>query len=139
MLMRVDGQWASEPLISNEQYPIGGAAGPRGYIEGERFGDHGARATIEPRLPTFDIGMVDGTMPMKLRISVFNDLAVSELIEPTGRRQTVRMWSTGISAAANMIAFRPDPHTRLIVVAEVVSRRPARSTAWRAGAWPTPA
>ena len=42
-------------------------------------------------------------------------------------------------AAANMIAFRPEPQTRLIVVAGVVSARPARSSAWRAGAWPDPA
>ena len=44
-----------------------------------------------------------------------------------------------ISAAASMIALSPEPQTRLMVVAEVVSGRPALSTAWRAGAWPTPA
>ena len=38
-----------------------------------------------------------------------------------------------------MIALRPEPQTRLIVVAGVVSARPARSSAWRAGAWPAPA
>ena len=44
-----------------------------------------------------------------------------------------------ISAAASMIDFRPEPQTRLIVVADVVSGRPASSAALRAGAWPTPA
>src|SRR6185437_1533568 len=44
-----------------------------------------------------------------------------------------------ISAAASMIAFRPEPQTRFIVVAEVVAGSPAFSAAWRAGAWPTPA
>ncbi len=44
-----------------------------------------------------------------------------------------------ISAAASIIALRPDPQTRLIVVALVVTGSPARSAAWRAGAWPTPA
>ncbi len=38
-----------------------------------------------------------------------------------------------------MIDLRPEPQTRLIVVAGVVSARPARSSAWRAGAWPAPA
>ncbi len=38
-----------------------------------------------------------------------------------------------------MIALSPEPQTRLIVVAEVVSGRPPASAAWRAGAWPTPA
>ena len=44
-----------------------------------------------------------------------------------------------ISAAASMIDFSPDPQTRLIVVAGVVSGRPAFRSAWRAGACPTPA
>ena len=44
-----------------------------------------------------------------------------------------------ISEAASMMAFSPEPHTRLIVVALVVSGRPAWSAAWRAGAWPLPA
>ncbi len=44
-----------------------------------------------------------------------------------------------ISAAASMIALRPEPQTRLIVVAGVCSRSPAASAAWRAGAWPAPA
>ena len=35
-----------------------------------------------------------------------------------------------------MIALSPEPQTRLIVVALVVSGRPALSAAWRAGAWP---
>ena len=44
-----------------------------------------------------------------------------------------------ISAAASMIALRPEPQTRLIVVAlrRVRRDRPA-SAAWRAGAWPAP-
>ena len=41
-----------------------------------------------------------------------------------------------ISAAASMIALSPEPQTRLMVVALVVSGRPALSAAWRAGAWP---
>ena len=38
-----------------------------------------------------------------------------------------------------MIDFRPDPQTRLIVVALVVSGRPALRAACRAGACPEPA
>ena len=38
-----------------------------------------------------------------------------------------------------MIALSPEPQTRLMVVADVVSGRPARNVACRAGAWPTPA
>ena len=45
--LRADGQWASEPLISNEQFGGGGIAGVRGYREGEVFGDTGWRVTSE--------------------------------------------------------------------------------------------
>ena len=38
-----------------------------------------------------------------------------------------------------MTAFRPEPHTLLIVMAGTVTGRPALITAWRAGFWPTPA
>jgi hypothetical protein len=44
-----------------------------------------------------------------------------------------------ISAAASMIDLRPEPQTRLMVVAGVVSGRPALRSACRAGACPTPA
>lgn len=102
VLLRADGQWASEPLISNEQFAIGGLAGPRGYMEAERFGDHGARFIIEPRLPTIDMGLVDERLPLRLKFSVFNDVGVSELIDPNGRRGSITMWSIGIAAAASI-------------------------------------
>ena len=35
-----------------------------------------------------------------------------------------------------MIAFMPEPHTLLMVVAPAPAGRPAASAAWRAGAWP---
>ena len=47
----VNGQLASGPLISNEQYAAGGADSVRGYTEAERLGDNGARASLELRTP----------------------------------------------------------------------------------------
>ena len=38
LALRADGQWASEPLIANEQFGVGGISGVRGYREGEQFG-----------------------------------------------------------------------------------------------------
>jgi len=35
LLLRGGAQWASEPVISNEQFPLGGTGGVRGYREGE--------------------------------------------------------------------------------------------------------
>src|SRR6516164_8263070 len=42
-------------------------------------------------------------------------------------------------SCANIIARMPEPHILLRVTAPAVSGRPARRTAWRAGAWPWPA
>ncbi len=40
---------------------------------------------------------------------------------------------------ASMVAFMPEPHTLLMVVAPVASGSLAPRAAWRAGAWPWPA
>ena len=80
--IRADGQWASEHLISNEQYGVGGTAGVRGYREGERYGDTGWRTTFEPRTPLIDIGMVDGTAPFRIRGLIFTDYGQSYLLNP---------------------------------------------------------
>src|SRR5512137_215015 len=44
-----------------------------------------------------------------------------------------------MACAASMTAFRPEPHTLLIVMAGTVTGSPALITACRAGFWPTPA
>ena len=44
-----------------------------------------------------------------------------------------------ICDAAIMTDLRPDPQTLFTVVHGTLSGIPARSAAWRAGAWPTPA
>ena len=71
--MHGDGQWASTPLISNEQFALGGMSGVRGYSEGEVYGDTGWRLTLEPRTPQVNIGMVDGDIPFWVRGLAFVD------------------------------------------------------------------
>ena len=50
---RVEGQYTTQPLISNEQFSAGGASSVRGYLEAERLGDIGLFANIEVRSPDF--------------------------------------------------------------------------------------
>jgi len=96
VLLRADGQWADEPLISNEQFGVGGTAGIRGYQEGERYGDTGWRLALEPRTPWVDIGMVDGSVPMRIRASVFMDYGQSySLGAPKGAESVVQLWGAG--------------------------------------------
>lgn len=49
LFAKLDGQLASGPLISNEQFTAGGADSVRGYYESEQAGDDGAHATLELR------------------------------------------------------------------------------------------
>ena len=44
---RAEGQVASGPLVSQEQYGVGGSDSVRGYYEYEQFGDHGALLRLE--------------------------------------------------------------------------------------------
>ena len=74
--LHADGQWANGPLISNEQYAMGGTAGVRGYQDGQAYGDTGWRFSIEPQTPLFNIGMVGNEgheEPCWVRASVFLD------------------------------------------------------------------
>lgn len=49
--LELDGQFAGEPLISNEQFSSGGAQSVRGYFEAEELGDSGLRGSLEVRSP----------------------------------------------------------------------------------------
>ena len=43
-MLSANGQWADGPLISNEQFAMGGLAGVRGYVDGQAYGDKGWRS-----------------------------------------------------------------------------------------------
>ncbi len=46
---RLAGQYAVEPLVSNEQFAIGGADSVRGYLEAAELGDYGVSGSMELR------------------------------------------------------------------------------------------
>lgn len=52
LYLRASGQWSPEPLISNEQFAVGGADGVRGYLESAQMGDSGVSGTLELRSPS---------------------------------------------------------------------------------------
>ena len=45
--LRVAGQGATEPLITNEDYSIAGVDGVRGYLESEELGDRALKETVQ--------------------------------------------------------------------------------------------
>lgn len=50
-LLRVGGQYAAEPLISNENYSIAGSDGVRGYLEAEVLADTAIKSTLQLQSP----------------------------------------------------------------------------------------
>ena len=70
LYVKLDGQMASGPLISNEQFVAGGADSVRGYMEAEQAGDDGTHGTLELRGPQWAAGDVND-----LRVLAFIDAA----------------------------------------------------------------
>jgi hemolysin activation/secretion protein len=99
---RVDGQWASQPLISNEQFGIGGVNSVRGYHEGEAFGDSGFHLSLEQQTPPHVVGTVYGNTPLILRGSVFTDFAAVYLLDPQGNPPSTKLWGTGFGIAVSV-------------------------------------
>jgi hemolysin activation/secretion protein/AraC-like DNA-binding protein len=93
--IHADGQWGSQPLVSNEQYGLGGSAGVRGYQDGQEYGDAGWRVQLEPHTPWTEIGMVDGTIPMMMRFYVFADYGQRFLYVPATRQEMVEELGAG--------------------------------------------
>jgi hemolysin activation/secretion protein len=49
--LHLGGQLTDQPLITNEQFSVGGADTVRGYLEAEALGDYGHNDTVELRSP----------------------------------------------------------------------------------------
>jgi hemolysin activation/secretion protein/AraC-like DNA-binding protein len=96
LLLRADGQWANVPLISNEQFGIAGSSAVRGYQDGEQFGDAGWKVSLEPRTPFHEVGMVDGTLPMRVRAAAFMDYGEVYFVDPA-RGGARRLWGAGLA------------------------------------------
>jgi hemolysin activation/secretion protein len=98
--IRADGQWASEPLISNEQFGAGGVNSVRGYQEGQVFGDTGWHVSLEQQTPAHMVGYVRGGVPLMIRGSIYTDYADTYLLDPQGRPDNTALWGTGFGAVA---------------------------------------
>jgi hemolysin activation/secretion protein len=78
LLVRVAGQYAIEPVISNEQFAIGGADGPRGYLEAAELGDYGVKGTLQLGLPPWQLA----SGAARLEGFAFYDAAIVSVIDP---------------------------------------------------------
>jgi len=103
-LVNVSGQWASAPLINNEQFALGGTGGVRGYQQGEIYGDDGWRAMFDLRAPAVSVGNLptqSGLVPALLRCSWFMDYGQAILIDRPVKGGSLddflyTQWGTGL-------------------------------------------
>jgi hemolysin activation/secretion protein len=95
-VLNANGQWASEPLINNEQFGLGGTSGVRGYQDGANYGDTGWRTLFDLRAPAVVVGnfpLAHGNVPANLRPSVFMDYG--QVYDLKQMASTIRQWGTG--------------------------------------------
>jgi hemolysin activation/secretion protein len=76
VILAIDGQLAAEPLISNEEFSIGGASSVRGYLETESLGDDGIRGSLQVQSPPWRWGHGNALMPF-----VFFDVAHAQTLD----------------------------------------------------------
>jgi hemolysin activation/secretion protein len=89
LFAKLDGQLASGPLISNEQFTAGGADSVRGYYESEQAGDDGSHGALELRSPQWAKGN-------------FSDLRTVGFVE--GAHLRVREALGGQTASFNLVS-----------------------------------
>ena len=97
-----EGQWASEPLISNEQYGLGGVNSVRGYQEGAVLGDTGWWVGVEQKTPPQVIGSVYRNHRLSVRGAVFMEYGEVYLVDPHGRPPSTALWGTGFGGVVSL-------------------------------------
>jgi hemolysin activation/secretion protein len=99
--VNAEGQAATQPLVSLEQFGIGGIGSVRGYQEGELYGDYGYYTQLELRTPTLTRrDRIDSTpIDLGATLSAFTDFGQIYLIDPQGRDREPSLWGAGIAAS----------------------------------------
>ena len=97
-----EGQWASEPLISNEQIGLGGVNSVRGYREGQAFGDTGWWVGVEQKTPPQAVGLVYRNHPLTVRGSVYMEYGEVYLLDPRSNPNRTQLWGTGFGGVASI-------------------------------------
>ena len=96
------GQWASEPLISNEQFGLGGVNTVRGYQEGAVLGDSGWWMGVEQKTPPQVIGSVYRDHRLSVRGAVFMEYGDVYLLDPRGRSARTALWGSGFGGVFSL-------------------------------------
>ncbi len=94
LALRFTGQFADSPLVTNEQFGIGGMTNVRGYYVSEAVGDDGFISSVEAQLP--NLGTHFGPYLDELRFYAFGDLCYAHVRSPAlGQISSFRIGSLG--------------------------------------------
>jgi hemolysin activation/secretion protein len=95
LTLRADGQYAVEPLITNEDFSITGATAVRGYLEAESLSDSGVVGSVQMQSPIWRVK----TFPLG-DVFVFYDAGHSHVVDPLPGEPaalTLRSWGGGLN------------------------------------------
>lgn len=109
LAVRLSGQFTTEPLISNEQFSMGGADSVRGYLESEALGDRGVAGSIEFHGPELARWRTDGLT--HLDAFLFYDAGVVGIENPLhsddpDREQASRVNLSSVGIGMRFSGFR---------------------------------
>jgi len=114
---RVQGQYADQPLVSSEQFSLGGLDTVRGYLESEVLGDNGIAGTAELRSPNIATplqALLTDETGAPLNIRLFNewrvygfvDAAAASINKPLPEQQAhFALWSYGVGARLKLTDY----------------------------------
>ncbi|MDR3508721.1 MAG: ShlB/FhaC/HecB family hemolysin secretion/activation protein [Caulobacteraceae bacterium] len=120
--VRVSGQITDKPLVSSEQFSIGGFSSVRGYLEAEAVGDNGAFGSVELRSPillkSFS-GVIDD-----FRVFTFADAAGAWVLLPQAeQKRAFTLYSAGFGTRFRLM----DHLTGDLIAAVPLTPGPTRS------------
>lgn len=120
---RLEAQWTNEPLVSQEQYGLGGVDTVRGYYEYEQFGDRGALARLELASPP-----VASLGELPLRGAVFAERGQVWLVDALPGEQArtgLAGMGVGLRAEGKSVVARLDLAVPMIATRRTERRDPA--------------
>lgn len=107
LFVKVDGQLADQPLISNEQYSTGGMESVRGYKESSSAGDNAIHSTVELRGP--DVGTLVpwlASIPFEASPFAFYDIACLSVLDPlSGQDASINIQGAGFGLRGSVTNF----------------------------------
>jgi hemolysin activation/secretion protein len=95
LTLRLAGQLTNEPLISNENYSIGGSDGVRGYLEAEELGDNAIKGSIQFQTPVWSV-----RIPKLFSLFAFFDAGHTHSFATLGAQPEhaeLRSWGLGMN------------------------------------------